>query len=291
VFLIVRCPIPVNKNLQCLNGSVVGVFEDTCTFSCSPGYQLQGPNNGTCLADRSWNRGLPLCIPLNCTDIPTTITNFEGIRLPPMPCSLAYQSQCTVSCVEGYTGDTVTYICNVTSDPYQVRWVPIGGLDVVCERGKLMLSVACILCVSYAVTCRDLGAPSNGSSNCSTTQIPQYQDVCAFYCNDGYELQGSVIRQCEANGQWNGISAQCNILHCPSITTLIANSRPCDTHYNSTCMVECEDEYIISGDSSQYHCSLSGTELAWMFTGSGVTCCPGNSTPSFHIAFKCDCGL
>ena len=104
-------------------------------FFCNPGYELLGPDNGTCLADQNWSRGLPLCMPLNCTNISTSVANFEGIRPPPMSCSLAYNSQCTVSCLEGYTGDNVTYICNVTSDPYQVSWVPIGGLYVVCERG------------------------------------------------------------------------------------------------------------------------------------------------------------
>ena len=129
---------------------------------------------------------------------------------------------------------------------------------------------------AVAVTCENLGALPNGSSNCSTTQMLQYQDICTFHCNDGYELQGSVIRQCEANGQWSGTSTQCNILHCPDITMLIANSRPCDTYYTSTCIVECEDEYITSGDPSQYQCGINGTELAWTFTGRGVTCCPGN---------------
>ena len=135
LLLIVHCPDFNNGNIRCPNGSAFGVFEDTCIFFCSPGYEIRGPNNGTCLADQNWSRGLPLCIPLNCTDIPMSIINFEGIRPPPMSCSLAYQSQCTVSCVEGYTGVDVTYVCNVTNDPYQVSWVPIGGLDVVCERG------------------------------------------------------------------------------------------------------------------------------------------------------------
>ena len=50
---------------------------------------------------------------------------------------MTYQSQCTVSCDEGFTGDDITYLCNVTSDPTMVDWVPIGGVDVMCERGLL----------------------------------------------------------------------------------------------------------------------------------------------------------
>ena len=43
-------------------------------------------------------------------------------------------------------------------------------------------------------------------------------------------------------------------------------------------MVECEDGYNTSGDSSQYSCDLNGTEVVWMFTGSGVICSPGKVT-------------
>ena len=128
----------------------------------------------------------------------------------------------------------------------------------------------------YIVTCGDLETPSNGTIACTNNnQLSQYQDYCTFQCNDGYELQGSEVRQCEASGEWNGSRTQCNILHCPNITTLVPNSRSCDTSYTSTCMVECEDGYNRSEDSSQYICSLNGTRVDWMFNDSGVTCCPG----------------
>ena len=130
----------------------------------------------------------------------------------------------------------------------------------------------------YIVTCEDLETLSNGSINCSSNNQPlQYQDYCTFQCNDGYELQGSEVMHCEASGEWNGSMAQCNILHCPNITTLIPNSRSCDTSYSSTCMVECEDGYSSLGLSSQYSCGFNGTEVVWKFTGNGVTCCPGTT--------------
>jgi len=42
-------------------------------------------------------------------------------------------------------------------------------------------------------------------------------------------------------------------------------------------MVECEDGYNMSEDSSQYSCGLNGTGVTWMLTGSGVICSPGNN--------------
>ena len=47
-------------------------------------------------------------------------------------------------------------------------------------------------------------------------------------------------------------------------------------------MVECEDGYNRSGDSSQYSCGLNGTEVVWMFTGSGVTYSPGKVATNTH---------
>ena len=118
----------------------MGFDGDTCTFSCDPGYMLQGSvTSGTCENNGSWSGGLPSCVPLNCSedDLPIP-ANATVLQLP--SCDPAYQSQCTVSCDEGFTGDDVTYLCNVTSDPTMVDWVPIDGVDVMCERGMLLVT-------------------------------------------------------------------------------------------------------------------------------------------------------
>ena len=49
--VLAQCPAPTNGNFHCPNGTTTSLIEDTCTFSCNVGYELQGPNNGTCLAD------------------------------------------------------------------------------------------------------------------------------------------------------------------------------------------------------------------------------------------------
>ena len=135
-----QCPAPTNGNFQCPNGAATSLIGDFCTFSCNAGYELQGSNNGTCLASQRWSGGDPICIPLNCTDTDDTEILADYVTvLQSSSCGLQYQSQCTVSCDEGFTGDNVTYLCNVTSDPTMVDWVPIGGVDVTCERGLLLM--------------------------------------------------------------------------------------------------------------------------------------------------------
>jgi len=140
-----------------------GLEGETCTFSCDPGYMLQGNvTNGTCesngdWSDRpsfpgsgseelpfsgSWNEGLPSCIPLNCSDLPIPA---NAIVLHSPSCGLDYQSQCTVSCDEGFTGDDVTYLCNVTSDPTMVDWIVINRTEKInqtCDRGRFLMYIA-----------------------------------------------------------------------------------------------------------------------------------------------------
>ena len=131
LLLLAQCPAPTNGNFQCPNGTDTSLIGDTCTFSCNAGYELQGPNNGTCLANQSWSGGDPVCEPLQCRNVTMVADDIMTLS----SCDAIFQSQCTVSCDEGFTGDDVTYLCNVTSDPTMVDWVPIGGVDVMCERG------------------------------------------------------------------------------------------------------------------------------------------------------------
>ena len=98
---------------------------------------LQGSvTSGICENTGSWSGGMPSCISLNCSEYNLPVpANAKVLQLP--SCGLAYQSQCTVSCDEGFIGDDVTYLCNVTSDPTMVDWVSIGAVDAMCERGLL----------------------------------------------------------------------------------------------------------------------------------------------------------
>ena len=54
-------------------------------------------------------------------------------------CTLTYLSQCRLSCQDDFIGDDVTYLCNVTSDPGILDWVPIRGVHSVCEKGVFVL--------------------------------------------------------------------------------------------------------------------------------------------------------
>jgi len=122
--------------LHCPNGAT-GMYGDTCTFSCNPGYELQGVQFGSCLASQTWSRGLPNCVARNCpARILTSNTSF--LSLADSPCTQTYLSRCKVYCRDGFTGEEVIYLCNVTTHPRVLNWIPIGGIHSVCEKSLLI---------------------------------------------------------------------------------------------------------------------------------------------------------
>ena len=123
------CPSLANGNLQCANGVATSLPGGSCTFSCNAGYELQGSNNGTSLANQSWSGGDPICVALNCS----TSLPFNNSRLL-SSCNTQYQSTCTTVCVDGYTGVGGSYTCVVTNeDTNSIGW---NGLTS-CQRGMM----------------------------------------------------------------------------------------------------------------------------------------------------------
>ena len=131
------CYAPHNGLVDCGSGLVNMAIEgDNCTFSCDPGYMLQGSvTSGTCGNTGNWSGGLPCCVPLYCTDRSGVLRSLGAV--PSSPCTRQYRTQCTAQCDEGFTGDNVTFLCNVTSNHTMVDWVLISGEPKMCERGLL----------------------------------------------------------------------------------------------------------------------------------------------------------
>lgn len=56
------------------------------------------------------------------------------------------------------------------------------------------------------VSCGDPGSLVNGFR---IGDKFTYEERVIYDCNAGYKLQGSIVRKCEANGQWSGSTASC----------------------------------------------------------------------------------
>lgn len=57
-----------------------------------------------------------------------------------------------------------------------------------------------------AINCGKPGLPDHGSVSGLSTRYPH---PITFTCDIGYEIQGPVVRRCQANGTWSGNKTSC----------------------------------------------------------------------------------
>ena len=62
------------------------------------------------------------------------------------------------------------------------------------------------LLLFLAIDCGGLSAPQNGSLQGSATTFP---NMLEFSCDEGFILEGSASRACQANGTWSGNTTLC----------------------------------------------------------------------------------
>ena len=76
---------------------------------------------------------------------------------------------------------------------------------------KASLPIACrylqTLCFSFiAKNCGPLAVPLNGLLTGYETTFP---NEVSFSCDEGFILNGSTIRRCQADGAWSGVLTTC----------------------------------------------------------------------------------
>ena len=124
-----------------------------------------------------------------------------------------------------------------------------------------------------------LTSPSNGNISCNFTGAPRYEDQCSFSCDPGYELTGSLTRQCLSNGSWSGADETCDILHCNNLADTIENSilgNDCGSEFGSVCSLNCITGYVAVGNST-FTCDIVSNGVEWRndLTGEDFKCNPG----------------
>ena len=79
--------------------------------------------------------------------------------------------------------------------------VPVkGSLPIACRYWyKLWFSF-------IAKNCGPLAVPLNGSLTGNDTTFP---NEASFSCDEGFILNGSAARRCQADGRWSGVLTTC----------------------------------------------------------------------------------
>ena len=119
----------------------------------------------------------------------------------------------------------------------------------------------------YIAPCVSLSDPENGNVTCPSN-LSVFQDTCTYYCNRGYQLEGSRQTRCSVNGTWKSEPVTCTILKCNDPEVEIANSQSvgvCNVTYGSSCSLNCSSGYSVSGNGEHVCNDMNdeGTSVKW----------------------------
>ena len=96
------------------------------------------------------------------------------------------------------------------------------------------------------IKCDVLSAPLHGSKDCSG-EI--FGETCNFACDTGYDLSGSELRTCQADGTWTGVPVHCTQASCGLLPSPRHGKVTCSAGgtFGSTCEFECDTGYSLVG--------------------------------------------
>ncbi|CAJ1086014.1 sushi%2C von Willebrand factor type A, EGF and pentraxin domain-containing protein 1 [Xyrichtys novacula] len=118
--------------------------------------------------------------------------------------------------------------------------------DCVCKPGYKQIGLTC-----QVVHCPALSPPENGffvQNVCNN----HFDAACGVRCQPGFDLQGTGIRLCQADGTWSGTPASCRVRSCPPLSRPSHGFLRCSdggASYRTECQAGCERGYRLEGDS------------------------------------------
>ena len=117
---------PENGHVTC--PSITSVFQDTCTYYCNRGYQLEGNRQTRCRADGTWSSEPVTCTILKCIDPEVEIANSQSVGV----CNVTYGSRCSLNCSSGFNNVSGNgeHVCDdVNDEGTLVKWRNVDGFN------------------------------------------------------------------------------------------------------------------------------------------------------------------
>uniref|UniRef100_A0A9J7XDS2 CUB and Sushi multiple domains 1 n=1 Tax=Cyprinus carpio carpio TaxID=630221 RepID=A0A9J7XDS2_CYPCA len=214
-------------------------YRNTVMYHCKRGFYLLGSSVLTCQSNGFWDRSLPKCLPISCSDPGT----------PPFSVMLGqkFTNRAVVhySCSQGRT-----LVGNATRQCLEDgRW---SGSPPYCSGDNPGF-------------CGDPGIPPHGSR---LGEEFRHKSLLRFTCEAGYVLIGSSERTCLQNGSWSGTQPVCEAVSCgnpgtPAYARIVFSD---GMLFPSSVTYTCWEGYKTSGLTTR-HCTTNGT-----WTGSAPDC-------------------
>ncbi|XP_065195935.1 sushi, von Willebrand factor type A, EGF and pentraxin domain-containing protein 1-like isoform X2 [Sycon ciliatum] len=272
-----------------LNGRRVAytgfAFQDTISFSCNDGFQLNGSTYSKCIwaSGIKWDHPLPTCNRLSCLDPGIPLNGGRVIS------GLAFQDNVSYSCNDGFQLNGAANSSCIWSSG--MKWSnPVPSCDrrscldpgTLLNGGRVLDGLAFQDNVSYScnngfqlngtanssciwdngmnwsnplptcdrLSCLDPGTPPNGGRVLSGLA---FQDKVSYSCNNGFQLNGAANGSCiwSSGMKWSNPTPTCDRLSCLDPGTPLYGGRDLGgLAFQDNVSYSCNDGFQLNGTAN-----------------------------------------
>ncbi|XP_063796352.1 E-selectin-like [Pseudophryne corroboree] len=176
---------PEHGQINCSEAFEKLQYSAMCNFSCEEGFELKGSKSLLCQNSGEWSESAPTCSAVSCMALQRP--EHGNIHCSDAYGKFLYSSICNFSCAEGFElKGSKSLLCQNTGE-----W---SGFVPTCLAGS----------------CMALQIPEHGQINCSDVYGEfQYDSICNFTCNEGFEVNGSNSLLCQNSREWSDSTPTC----------------------------------------------------------------------------------
>ncbi|WAR04314.1 SVEP1-like protein, partial [Mya arenaria] len=132
-------------------------------------------------------------------------------------------------------GQEAVYTCNNGYDKF-------GSTQVLCTANGVWSE---LLPSCRKTSCGSLSNPNKGIVRASETT---FGEIATYICFQGYTLNGTVTRTCQANGSWSGLAPVCDINDCGRLPSPTNGSVEFNaTTFMSIARYRCDTGFTLQG--------------------------------------------
>ncbi|KAM9385820.1 P-selectin [Pholidichthys leucotaenia] len=276
-------------------------FNSSCQFQCELGFRLVGVSQLICQESGDWNRPVPLCQAEECPVLNQTNFSGGIMRCSHPIKPFSYNSTCEFRCDEGYelngqnlikcdhTGQWTANPPTCTVKKCSSIFSPVTGnmtcvdpvelfsfgsqCNFTCQEGYDLTGNATLTCLASGqwsnptptctvVQCNSLKTPLHGFMQCrDPIGEHSYSSICSVHCEEGFDLIGTDVIQCSAQGNWSHALPICQAKSCSQIISPLHGSLYCydpngPYSFGSSCTHTCDEGFVLNGTSKTECTSL-----------------------------------
>ncbi|GAB1599431.1 hypothetical protein Ahia01_000220300, partial [Argonauta hians] len=210
-----------NGQVDILQPNIIGT---SARYVCLAGFFLAGRALRTCTPNGTWDGKEPSCEKVVCGQPPEVKHAYHDAAKDqdsfPAGTELRYE------CDSGYRSD--------------------GQERAMCREDGTW-SGPNMFCT--AKNCGFPGELVNGRREGNRFRFP---GKVTYHCNEGYELRGQPVRECQANGVWSGSLPACKPIRCPELhAPLNGHMSGSGSIYSTVLSFHCNPGFTLIGSSER----------------------------------------